>query len=86
MFDAATELIDRHRPRIPCECEERHATEPEQGVQGLVHLFEPHKYRITFFYGGKMHPVDKFDASKHQIVDSADYANNFVLVPEELAS
>ncbi|MBK8979570.1 MAG: FkbM family methyltransferase [Planctomycetes bacterium] len=81
VFGAAAELIDRHRPVILCECEERHAASPGDGVQGLVRLFEPHRYAIRFFFGGALHPIDAFDAGKHQVVGARDYANNFVLEP-----
>lgn len=81
VFAAATEVIDRHRPTILVECEERHARGPHGGVSGLVGIFEPLGYRIRFFHGGTLHPVEEFDAAKHQTYGRGEYANNFVLEP-----
>jgi len=89
VFGAAHEFIERHRPVILCECEERHAGSEDDGVGGvaaLLRVFEPHRYRVSFFYEGKRRPIEEFDASKHQDFGHGEYANNFALEPEESAS
>ena len=82
VFAAASALIERDRPTILVECEERHASGPHAGVSGLVRLFEPMGYRIRFFHSGRLHAVETFDASKHQTYGQGEYANNFVLEPQ----
>ena len=79
VFAAEAEVIERYRPIVLVECEERHADGPHGGVSGLVDIFEPLGYRIRFFHGGRLHPVDKFDAARHQTYGQGEYANNFVL-------
>lgn len=81
VFAAAGEVIERCRPTILVECEERHAHGPHAGVSGLVRLFEPMGYRIRFVYNGSLHPVSEFDAATHQNYGQGEYANNFVLDP-----
>ena len=83
VFGAAHAFINRHRPVILCECEERHAADDSQGVAALLRVFEPHDYRVSFFYGGRRRPIDEFDAAEHQAYGQGEYANNFVLEPKE---
>ena len=54
-------------------------------MAALLRVFEPHNYRVSFFYGGKRRPIDEFDTGKHQDYGHGEYANNFVLEPEESA-
>lgn len=77
------EILERDRPTLLCECEERHKQDPDGGVQGLVQTMAPHRYRIRFFYGKELLDIDRFDAAKHQIVGLRKYGNNFLLEPEK---
>ncbi|MFO1053514.1 MAG: FkbM family methyltransferase [Planctomycetota bacterium] len=81
-FGGSRDLVDRDRPTIICECEERHAHDSSQGVGGLVRLFEPLGYRIRLFYRHQLIDVDRFDPKVHQVVDSPDYGNNWLLEPK----
>lgn len=79
VFAASMEVIRTHKPTILIECEDRHAQGEHGGVAGMVRLFEPEGYRIRFFMGGQLHPLDAFDATKHQRYGVGEYCNNFVL-------
>ncbi|MGP1272245.1 MAG: FkbM family methyltransferase [Phycisphaerales bacterium] len=79
VFAASMDVIRQHRPTILLECEDRHAQGEHGGVTGMVRLFEPEGYRIRFFMGGTLHPLDAFDASRHQNYGVGEYCNNFVL-------
>ncbi len=88
VFAAGAGVIDRFRPTILVECEDRHAGGPDRphphphgGVAGLVGIFEPLRYRIRFFHEGRLKPVDEFDAGRHQVYGEGEYANNFLLDP-----
>ena len=78
---SAGEIIERDRPVLFCECEERPRQDEDGGVQGLVQTMAPHRYRIRFFFGRELLDVDRFDAAKHQVVGQRRYGNNFLLEP-----
>lgn len=79
VFAASMDVIREHKPTILIECEDRHAQGEHGGVAGMVRLFEPEGYRIRFFMGGQLHPLDDFDATQHQNYGVGEYCNNFVL-------
>lgn len=79
MFAASMDVIREHKPTVLVECEEQHAKEGHGGVAALVGLFEPAGYRIRFFKGGELLPVEEFDAAVHQRYGAGEYCNNFVL-------
>lgn len=85
MFAGAMDFIREHRPSVLVECEQRHAWDAVDdrpaGVDGLVSLFEAEGYRVRFFQGGTLHPVDEFDAATHQNYGVGEYCNNFLLEP-----
>lgn len=80
VFRAGAEVIDRFRPTILVECEDRHA-EGGGGVAELAGIFEPLRYRIRFFSGGALMPLSEFDADRHQVYGEGEYCNNFYLEP-----
>jgi FkbM family methyltransferase len=81
VLGASHELLERHRPTMLVECEERHAHSDRDGVAGLVRTMQPHRYRIRFFFGRELIDIDRFDPAKHQIVGARKYGNNFLLEP-----
>ena len=81
VFRAGAEVIERLRPTILVECEDRHA-EGGGGVAELAAIFEPMRYRIRFFSAGKLTPLAEFDADRHQVYGEGEYCNNFWLAPE----
>ncbi|MEM7755327.1 MAG: hypothetical protein AAF297_06795 [Planctomycetota bacterium] len=50
-------------------------------IAALRSLFEPMGYRVSFFVGRGLRPVDEFDASVHQNYGVGEYCNNFWLEP-----
>ncbi len=79
VFHASRDAIDRYRPTIMLECEDRHAQGEFGGVSGLRKIFEPMNYRIRFFKNGSLHPISEFDARRDQNYGQGEYCNNFVL-------
>ena len=78
---AAEAVLREHRPTVLCECEARHHGGDADSVEELRRLFEPMGYRVTFFVGRELRPVDEFDASVHQNYGVGAYCNNFWLEP-----
>lgn len=79
VFHASKAVIEREKPTILLECEDRHAQGEFGGVAGLRRIFEPMGYRIRFFKGGRLLPMSEFDASRDQNYGTGEYCNNFVL-------
>lgn len=79
VFFASRETIHAHRPTILMECENRHAQGEHGGVEGMRRIFEPMGYRIRFFSGGRLYPIEDFNAEIHQNYGQGEYCNNFVL-------
>lgn len=79
VFHASRAVIERERPTILLECEDRHAQGEHGGVAGLRRIFEPMGYRIRFFKGGTLLPMSEFDARRDQNYGHGEYCNNFVL-------
>lgn len=79
VFHASRAVIEREKPTILLECEDRHAQGEHGGVAGLRRIFEPMGYRIRFFKGGKLLPMSEFEAKRDQNYGHGEYCNNFVL-------
>lgn len=82
----AAETLDRDRPIVIIEAEERHRT---GSVESVVTVFTERSYEGFFLFDGDVVPVDAFDPAIHQIeptslgARTASYANNFVFIPPE---
>jgi FkbM family methyltransferase len=80
VFRAAADVIDRFRPTILVECEDRHAA-GGGGVAELAAIFEPLRYRIRFFHERRLKPLADFDPDRHQVYGEGEYCNNLFLEP-----
>lgn len=88
IFGASLDVLARFRPIVLCECEERHAVDGASTGEGtgsrvaqFVRTFEGAGYEARLFFGGRLLPAASFDAARHQVVGSADYGNNFLMLP-----
>jgi FkbM family methyltransferase len=86
----AQRTIQRDRPVIVLECEERHlAGIAGVNVTDVIQWVEKMGYSGSFVWRGRLTPVVRFDAKIHQAKigerywDSANYCNNFVFLPEK---
>ena len=81
----AVGLIDRHRPTIVIECEQRHLT--GMTVADVVGFVTARDYSGWFVQRGRRVPIDRFDVAAHQrqqgerFWDGPDYCNNFIFEP-----
>ena len=81
----AMNVINRHKPVIVCECEQRHLTHGV--VTDVIRFVQAMGYDAYFCQGTKLTPVDRFVPSVHQkqngkrFWDARDYYNNFVFYP-----
>lgn len=82
VFEAGASVIDRFRPTMLVECEERHSAGGRAGVAALAAIFEPLGYRISFFRAGGLRPLAEFDPDRHQRYGHGEYCNNFFLEPQ----
>lgn len=78
------ETIERDRPVLFVEIEQRHLTDPiERSFEAVTAL----GYAGHFWLGKRWHPLDAFDVHTHQLAALDDpksrrYVNNFLFVPE----
>lgn len=76
-----------HRPILLLECEARHRA--DGNVRTVFQFLVSLGYVGTFFDRGRREPLDEFDPTVHQRLDSRsdelprDYVNNFAFVPKE---
>src|ERR1051325_11713935 len=80
----AERTIQRHRPLLIIEIEQRHHAEPIDQV--LARITGDLGYDGHFLGTGVLRPLRVFDASRHQVVASdarpgARYINNFIFIP-----
>jgi FkbM family methyltransferase len=75
-------LIDRCRPNVLVECEERHVPGSVAGVRSFLEAFG---YQGFFFHDGHLVPIAEFDVRVHQQPEALvyggrhkNYVNNFV--------
>jgi hypothetical protein len=77
--------IERHRPVIFIELEERHAAGIVDRVSRM--LLESHEYRTALFLkAGILLPFDRYDSHQDQLsllprIDDPNYVSNFVFLP-----
>lgn len=81
----AQAILERHRPVVVCECEQRHMS--SGSVSDLFKLFRDLRYSGYFAQHGAATPVEQFAPAVHQkqigerFWDAKDYFNNFVFFP-----
>jgi FkbM family methyltransferase len=82
-------LIQRDRPALLVEIEERHHP---GGSAAVFALFEELDYRCYFFWRHRLHPLAEFEPARHQAshlakqpdqVGSPDYVCNFLCISAE---
>lgn len=83
VIEGAMETINRCRPIIFCEIEERHSP---GSVYQIVSRFSGIGYQSKFWKMGKIYPFDNFDVERDQTaflpnVNSQKYVNNFLFTP-----
>lgn len=92
VLTGAAGLIDRDRPVVLVEAEERHRAE---AVAAVFSFFAERDYSGYCLYQGQLMPVGDFDIDVHQRVDFAkpiggqakgSYVNNFIFFPSERAA
>jgi FkbM family methyltransferase len=80
-------LIERDRPALLVEIEERHHP---GGSAAVFALFDELDYRCYFFWRSRLHPLAEFEPARHQASDlvkqpgqagSPDYVCNFLCIP-----
>lgn len=89
IFSAARPVLDRFRPALLVECENRHGGGAGSGTAGpakdhvgaFVSLFQDLGYDAAFFYAGRLVPAAQFDAATHQVPGVKPYGNNWLLTP-----
>lgn len=74
----AMSLIERYRPNILIEAEERHRP---NAVGSVVDVLRARGYSGFFLSGGKMVPIEQFDVATHQ--DVRELADAFLLGDEK---
>ncbi len=82
VLKGATSTIDRERPVILIEVEQRHIALPMTSV--FRHITE-HGYRGFFWTRGQLWPIDEFACERHQVLQENEdrinrdrYVNNFI--------
>ena len=81
----AQAILERQRPLVVCECEQRHLS--NASVADLFRVFRDLRYKGFFAQQGRATPVEQFDPAVHQkqigerFWDAKDYFNNFVFFP-----
>lgn len=84
----AVEVLEKHRPVVVCECEERHLTRGT--VHDLLSWMSDKGYDATFVLRGRLVDAQEFNPAIHQRDTGGDYwnlpayANNFVFVPRDV--
>ena len=81
----ATATIDRERPRIVIEIEQRHLDCPIFDIFDQLHA---HRYRGYALRVGVPESLEKFDLDRDQLawvdhLPAREYVNNFVFIPDE---
>ena len=82
----AAELLERDRPNLLIEAEERHRP---NAVRSIAEHLAAYGYRGLFYVGGAMLPIERFDPAVHQRLDpdrdhhGDEYVNNFLYVAAE---
>jgi FkbM family methyltransferase len=87
----ATKTIDRDRPNVLIEVEERHRP---GALHSVFEFFSKRRYEGFFLLGGELVGLAGFDPTIHQVPEHLDvdnrrigvYINNFVFVPRERAA
>ena len=64
VFRGAAEILNRDRPSVFVEIEQRHRQDP---IDTTFELFAAAGYRGWFVTGGKLQPLEKFDLARHQL-------------------
>lgn len=83
VLKGATQTLGRERPVLLVEIEQRHLQVPMAEV--FAYVLEQ-RYNGFFLVSGKLMPLSGFVYEEHQDVgdiDSPDYINNFIFLPEE---
>jgi FkbM family methyltransferase len=87
VLKGARETIERCRPTVYVELEERHQA---GAVMGVMNLFSKLDYQGQYFsYEGSWRTIDKYCQRVHQdavlpLVNSPRYVSNFLFVPDQL--
>lgn len=87
VFRGARGLIERDRPVLLFECEQRHL--PSASPAAVFDYLRALGYTGYFFRAGGLEPVERFRVEIHQPVrdgrywDAKDYYNNFAFLPKE---
>jgi len=87
VLEGAQETIQKHRPSLLVEIEERHRP---GAIEKAIELLSKWNYAGSFMVKGKLRPVSEFRQDEHQnllnINDHGDrtgtYVNNFIFAPE----
>lgn len=72
------ETIQRNRPNILIEIEERHKP---HATERIPRMLEDIGYSGWFLHESKWYPISTFDASQYQREGESPYINNFVFLP-----
>lgn len=81
----ARNIIQRCRPILIVEIEQRHIKEP---ISNIFKLIEGMKYNGFFLHSGKINKLKNFKYKKHQFpylnnVLNKNYINNFIFLPKK---
>ncbi|MBN2753099.1 MAG: FkbM family methyltransferase [Rhodospirillaceae bacterium] len=83
VLDGAQKTIERCRPRILIEIEDRHAP---GGRERISEMFQSLAYTSYFIASGELHPMVDFDPETMQdpsLMACSRYINNFIFLPRE---
>jgi hypothetical protein len=91
VLDGARGTLDRERPIVLIEAEERHNP---GSVSAVIAFFVSLQFDGYFLHDGKLRSVNQFDIAQYQDVRNLDrnarrtgvYINNFLFVPSERRS
>ncbi len=83
VLQGGRETITRELPTVLVEVEQRHHT--DRSIQDIFGFILGLGYSGSFFWNGRMNPLDGFSVDKHQQpfdpLDRTEYVNNFIFRP-----
>jgi FkbM family methyltransferase len=79
VFRGAEHILRSHRPVLMFECEERHHL--RYSSQDVFDFLIDLGYRGSFFYRGKLEPLERLPELGISKLGSPDYVNNFIFYP-----